>query len=220
MMEELESIGHEFYGKGKIGFPSLMKLKLEDTRSLKKWKEIHHGDFAVHKQLEVLNCRSITNLPKFPSLSDLLLENCHQTILSSDIPSGLQNLYSLKELHISKCPTLVSFTVEKLGSSLKNLRILSCANLESLPMRLHELQNLESLSIHGCPKLVCLPASRLPASPCSLSIMECALLEERCAEGGEDWPKMEHIPEKHITRVELCPRFELKLQVCAAVSLG
>ncbi|KAF2322487.1 hypothetical protein GH714_017292 [Hevea brasiliensis] len=259
MMLELESIGREFMG-----------------------------------MLEVLNCPSITNLPKFPSLSDLLLDNCHERVLCSvhfltslssleilnfrrvdllpdgllqpltalkklkiknlhrfkalqnelgvqdlqslqrleisccpkllsfaekglpsslqhlsidmcntlkNLPSGLQNVFSLEELHISKCPKIVSFPEEKLGISLKNLRLLSCANLESLPVRLHELRNLESLSIQSCPKLACLPASGLPASLRSLSIMECALLKERCAEGGEDWPKIEHIPEKHIKSV-------------------
>ncbi|KAJ9190583.1 hypothetical protein P3X46_001769 [Hevea brasiliensis] len=295
MMLELESIGREFYGNGKIkGFPSLKKLKLEEMRSLKEWEEIDHGEFPVLEQLEVLNCPSITNLPKFPSLSDLLLDNCHERVLCSvhfltslssleilnfrrvdllpdgllqpltalkklkiknlhrfkalqnelgvqdlqslqrleisccpkllsfaekglpsslqhlsidmcntlkNLPSGLQNVFSLEELHISKCPKIVSFPEEKLGISLKNLRLLSCANLESLPVRLHEVRNLESLSIQCCPKLACLPASGLPASLRSLSIMECALLKERCAEGGEDWPKIEHIPEKHIKSV-------------------
>lgn len=296
-MQELESVGREFYGKGKNkGFPSLKTLKLEEMRSLREWEGIDHGDFPVLEDLAVLNCPSINNLPKFPSLNHLLLDDCHQTVLSSlhfltslssleilnfrrvyllpdgllqqltalknlkikdfyrlealqdelglqdlqslqnleisccprllsfgkkglpsslqhlsinmcsalkDVPTGLQNLNYLEQLHISKCPKLVSFPEEKLGSSLKNLRLSSCANLESLPIRLHELRHLESLSIQSCPKLACLPASGLPVSLRSLYIMECALLEERCAEGGEDLPKIEHIPEKHIGESKL-----------------
>ncbi|WCJ39044.1 Disease resistance protein RGA2 [Euphorbia peplus] len=292
MMEELKKIGREFYGEGKIkGFPSLKKLKLEDMRSLKEWHEIVDGEFPVLEELSLSNCPDVVNLPKFPSLFNLLLNDCHEAVVNSvqfltsltslkisnfrkmdflpegllqpltalkelkiehfyrlktlkeevgmqnlqslqrfelfccprllsfadngfpsklqylsigmcssmkDLPNGLGSLPVLQELNISKCPKLVSFSVDKLPISLKSFRISSCANLESLPLSLDGLENLEHLGIRSCPKIVRLPVSGLPTSLHSLSIDECKLLEERCAQGCEDWPKIEHVPQKYI----------------------
>ncbi|XP_065868285.1 putative disease resistance protein RGA3 [Euphorbia lathyris] len=291
-MEDLKNIGREFYGEGKVkGFPSLKKLKLEDMRSLKEWQEITDGEFPVLEELSLSNCPNVANLPKFPSLHNLSLDDCHETVLNSvqfltsltslkisnfrridflpegllqpltaleelkiahfyrlktlqedlgmqnlqslhrlelfccprlisfaekgfpcklhylsidmcssmkDLPDGLGDLSVLQELNISKCPKFVSFPEDKLPSSLKSLRISSCPNLESLPPSLHEVENLEYLGIQSCPKIACLPVSGLPMSLCSLSITECKVLEERCALGGEDWAKIEHVPEKYI----------------------
>jgi hypothetical protein len=115
-----------------------------------------------------------------------------------DLPNGLQSLSSLQDLSILNCPRLVSFPEEKLPSSLKSLRISACANLESLPSGLHDLLNLESLGIQSCPKIASLPTLGLPASLSSLSIFDCELLDERCRQGGEDWPKIAHVAQKWI----------------------
>ncbi|KAJ4850369.1 hypothetical protein Tsubulata_031321 [Turnera subulata] len=291
MMSELGSIGREFYGGSEIkGFPSLEKLHLESMVNLKEWQEIDHGEFPSLVELVVLNCPSLANLPRLPSLSKLLLDDCHGTILSSvpllttlsslkianlgriellpsgllkplsalkelkicnlywlralqeelglkdlsslrdleietcprlmclagtrvpstlqylsilactalkDLPNGLHNLSSLQELSIIKC-SVASFPEDKLPSSLKKLIISACANIESLPARLHELPHLEYLAIESCQKLASLPPMGLPPSLDSLSIIRCAMLEERCKEGGEDWPKIAHIPHKWI----------------------
>ena len=110
------------------------------------------------------------------------------------------NLPSLEELIISKCPKLATFPEEKLPSSLKKLRISACANLVSLPKRLNELPILQHLGIDFCYGLRSLPDEGLPASLRSLYIYGSQLLETRCKEGGEDWNKIAHIPDKWIAR--------------------
>ena len=293
-MSELESISCEFCGEGQIrGFPSLEKMKLEDMKNLKEWHEIEEGDFPRLHELTIKNSPNFASLPKFPSLCDLVLDECNEMILGSvqflsslsslkisnfrrlallpegllqhlnslkelriqnfyrlealkkevglqdlvslqrfeilscpklvslpeeglssalrylslcvcnslqSLPKGLENLSSLEELSISKCPKLVTFPEEKLPSSLKLLRISACANLVSLPKRLNELSVLQHLAIDSCHALRSLPEEGLPASVRSLSIQRSQLLEKRCEEGGEDWNKIAHIPDRYITR--------------------
>ncbi|XP_050234127.1 putative disease resistance protein RGA1 [Mercurialis annua] len=177
----------------------LKELKIQHFYRLKVLpEEVGLRELKSVQRLEILCC------PKLESFAEKGLP-CKLQYLSigmcnnmKDLPRGLEKLPSLQELNITKCPRLSSFPDEKLPGSLKNLRISACANLEYLPTGLYELANLEYLSIQSCQKLPGLPDSGLPSTLRTLSIMECAALEERCAEGGEDWPKIQHIPEKHI----------------------
>ncbi|KAJ4823261.1 hypothetical protein Tsubulata_022732, partial [Turnera subulata] len=55
------------------------------------------------------------------------------------------------------------------------------------------------LKIRDCPKLGSLPEEGLPSSLKYLEIQQChRTLMERCKEGGEDWPKIKHIPKINI----------------------
>ncbi|EEF49581.1 putative disease resistance protein RGA3 [Ricinus communis] len=176
---------------------ALKELKIQHFYRLKALQEeVGLQDLHSVQRLEIFCCPKLESFAErgLPSMLQFLsIGMCNNM---KDLPNGLENLSSLQELNISNCCKLLSF--KTLPQSLKNLRISACANLESLPTNLHELTNLEYLSIQSCQKLASLPVSGLPSCLRSLSIMECASLEERCAEGGEDWPKIQHIPKKSI----------------------
>ncbi|XP_074320014.1 disease resistance protein RGA2-like isoform X2 [Silene latifolia] len=82
-------------------------------------------------------------------------------------------------------------------SSLTTLEIYNCEALESVPEWIDTLTSLESLEIYECPRLKSLPHEISNLSNLkTLRLEECSReLEERCqSPSGEDWPKIQHIP--------------------------
>ncbi|KDP40513.1 hypothetical protein JCGZ_24512 [Jatropha curcas] len=177
-MQDLESIGREFYGEGKIkGFPYLKKLKLEDMRSLKEWQEIDDGEFPVLEELSVLNCPRISSLPKFPSLQGLLLDDCHGSVLSS--VQFFTSLSSLKIFNFRKTDLLPQGLLQQL-TALKEFKIQHFYRLKALQeeIGLHDLQSLQHLDILCCPKLLSFAEKGLPIKLQHLSISMCSNLKE------------------------------------------
>ncbi|XP_062115682.1 putative disease resistance protein RGA3 [Humulus lupulus] len=83
--------------------------------------------------------------------------------------------------------------------TLETIVIGDSSKLETLNGKAFEqLTSLTDLSIRSCKSLRCLPEEGLPTSLTDLSISGCPLLNQRCENGGEDWPKIQHI-----TKVEL-----------------
>ena len=168
---------------------SLKELRIQHFYRLEALqKEVGLQDLVSLQHFEILCCPKIVSFPEggLPSaLQHLSLGVCNSL---QSLPKGLENLPSLEELIISKCPKL------------KKLRISACANLVSLPKRLNELPILQHLGINSCHGLRSLPDEGLPAAVRSLSIYRSQLLETRCKEGGEDWNKIAHIPDKWIAR--------------------
>nr|DAD42690.1 TPA_asm: hypothetical protein HUJ06_000920 [Nelumbo nucifera] len=103
-MYELEHVGHEFCGDGKVtGFPSLETLKLEDMKILKEWHGIGVGQFPCLSELMIINCPQMTTLPKFPSLHRLVSDECNERILNSfpyftSLSLKISNFRKLKSL--------------------------------------------------------------------------------------------------------------------------
>ncbi|KAL5159577.1 putative disease resistance RPP13-like protein 1 [Glycine soja] len=84
---------------------------------------------------------------------------------------GLCQLSSLKVLWLHDCPNLQQLPEEGLPKSISRLKILDCPNLQQLPEE-GLPKSISHLTIRGCPKL-----------------------KQRCQNpGGEDWPKIAHIP--------------------------
>ncbi|XP_074320034.1 disease resistance protein RGA2-like isoform X2 [Silene latifolia] len=82
-------------------------------------------------------------------------------------------------------------------SSLETLRIYNCEALEAVPEWIDTLTSLESLFIDKCPRLKLLPDEMSNVSNLKTLILEeCSReLAERCqSPSGEDWPKIQHIP--------------------------
>ncbi|KAG4947331.1 hypothetical protein JHK87_043338 [Glycine soja] len=84
---------------------------------------------------------------------------------------GLCHLSSLEELILDDCRNLQQLPEEGLPKSISYLNILRCRNLQQLPEE-GLPKSITHLKIRGCPKL-----------------------KQRCQNpGGEDWPKIAHIP--------------------------
>jgi len=132
---------------------------------------------------------------------------------------GLQGLTALSRLSIGCCDdivntllnepllpiSLVNLTIIYLDemksfdgnglqhlSSLENLAILNCEQLQSIPENCLP-SSLKSLGLYYCKKLESLPEDSLPYSLKKLDIYGCPLLEERYKR-KEHWCKIAHIP--------------------------
>jgi len=204
------------YDSGVVeGFIALECLLLENMPNLLRLsREDRENMFPRLSRLEITECPKLLDLPCLPSLRDMNIKGkCNQDLLSSihklgslkslqlrgnkEITDGmLRNPTSLKDLTISSCSEL-----EGLDETLKQVTSLECLSLRnlpsltSLPESLRNLSSLIELEIVECPKLTCLPISiqSLPGLRC-LVIYGCYELEKRCEkEKGEDWPKISHV---------------------------
>ncbi|XP_022155938.1 putative disease resistance protein RGA4 [Momordica charantia] len=82
---------------------------------------------------------------------------------------------------------------------LTHVAIVKCVYLRSLPEWISGLVSLRELEINRCPELNSLPEGMQQLkSLYRLRITGCFELEQRCKKGGEDWPKIAHVP--HISR--------------------
>ncbi|KAG5564296.1 hypothetical protein RHGRI_000483 [Rhododendron griersonianum] len=117
-----------------------------------------------------------------PALRRLTIEGCPQLVsLFAEGEEG-DDLRSLQELFIRRCPRLISFPV--LPSTLKELQIYSSDGLVSLP-DLMLLNNLEKLCLFSCPSLPYLSSgSGLPPALKELTVRNCGELKSLIAEEG------------------------------------
>ncbi|KAB2076054.1 hypothetical protein ES319_A06G013600v1 [Gossypium barbadense] len=172
---------------GREHFPLLSSLTINDCPKLVKLpmlqslKDLHIGGTNVTlltplimnaTDLTSLKISDFTELPgqldrlsvhscSLKSSSDLLdnlssLKYLHIQVPSIEtLPAGLQNLSSLQTLCLSDCSSLLSLPVNGLQglSSLSSLYIQHCKTLASLSEGVRYLTSLEDLLINGCPEL-------------------------------------------------------------------
>jgi hypothetical protein len=130
--------------------------------------------------LEIANCSSITSLPQIESADcltkfyDLKIQSCSEFSSLHALPSFV----TLKNLLIENCPSITagSFPANfNSNSSLRELKIMYCAKLESLP-------------------------SGFPSSLQVLHLIECktTLMNQLQLKVGPDWDKVASIPIKRI----------------------
>ncbi|KAJ1263469.1 hypothetical protein BS78_09G186800 [Paspalum vaginatum] len=164
--------------------PELSHLPFEGFRALTALRSIHIYDCPklepsrqyklLPSMLEDLRISSCSNL------MDPLLRELNDTLLTN--------------LVIKDCSSLKYFPV-KLPATLQKLEIFHCSGLTCLPLGLEEASRLTTMTVLNCPLIPCLPQEGLPQSLKELYIKECPLLTESCQEnGGEDWPKIAHVP--------------------------
>lgn len=63
-----------------------------------------------------------------------------------------------------------------------------------MPIKLKTFTSLGRLKIINCYQLASLPNDGLPIALDYFGAFGCPLLDKRCKEGGQDWPKIAHIP--------------------------
>ncbi|XP_031375209.1 uncharacterized protein LOC116189619 isoform X1 [Punica granatum] len=148
------------------------------------------------------------------NLQSLTIRNCKG--LKSLLPGRLilPLLTTLDSLELHRCPELdlsigesedMPMAAYSQFTKLRNLAFDKIEKMETLPWWIQHLTNLESLSIRFCKNLKALP-EWFPnlTSLKHLLILYCGEeLTRRCQGengGGEDWPKISHIPHVEVRR--------------------
>ncbi|KAG4957689.1 hypothetical protein JHK85_044069 [Glycine max] len=155
------------------------------------------------KKLQIQDCPRVESFPEggLPSnLKEMELYNCSSGLMAS-LKGSLGDNPSLETLKIGKLDA-ESFPDEGLlPLSLISLCISAFPNLKKLDYKgLCQLSSLKELILQYCPNLQQLPEEGLPKSISYLKILHCPILKQRCHNpGGEDWPKLAHIPTVHIS---------------------
>ncbi|EOX96600.1 Cc-nbs-lrr resistance protein, putative isoform 1 [Theobroma cacao] len=154
-----------------LGFLHTLKhLKLKDCRAL---KSLPSGMMMLNckingcplEELEIEDCHSLTCFPRgrLPTtLKCIRIRYCRDLM---SLPEGLMlidnsasNISLLEILEIVACPSLISFPEGRLPTSLKNLKIWNCSQLEPISDRmLHKNASLESIDVWNCKTLISLP---------------------------------------------------------------
>ncbi|PPS04551.1 hypothetical protein GOBAR_AA16120 [Gossypium barbadense] len=138
---------------------------------------------------------STSSLP-LSKLKSLTLDNI-EGLDTHTLDECLQHLTSLKDLEIWNCKEvdLEGMQWEAL-KNISGLEILNIPTLVSLPRGLQHLTNLRLLRLTDLPNLTSLPDEmRCLTSLEYLQITEVPQLEERCRkDSGADWHKIAHIP--------------------------
>ncbi|OIW10468.1 hypothetical protein TanjilG_00408 [Lupinus angustifolius] len=189
-----------------ISFPDEM---LRGLTSLKKLEIYYYSKLEV-LPLEIMNLNAIQELNinhcnSLEPVTDQMLQGFLSlkrleivSYCKFNFSTGFQYLTSLEDLTISSCPEVQGFP-ESLQhmTSLQSLTLCDLCNLRSLPDWLGNLALLHSLIISKCPKLMHLPMSIQCLSTLqSLSIYGCPELK---IPAEEDWPTIPHIPDIHVS---------------------
>ncbi|CAN0917048.1 Putative disease resistance RPP13-like protein 1 [Linum grandiflorum] len=193
---------------------------------LEAMEQMGGGISSTMERIEIKNCGSLRSFPLelFPNLRALFITRCCNlgTLSASGVTNS--NYPSLTCLEIRNCPKLVSLLQGILPApNLTRLLLMGCTGVECFPDErllpssltilkmwdfpdlmfldckgLGNLRALKELEICNCPNLQCLPEG-LPSALSQLCISWCPMLEQRCQpDGGEDWPKISHIPQLEV----------------------
>ncbi|XP_062081271.1 putative disease resistance protein At3g14460 [Humulus lupulus] len=171
---------------------------------------------SAYPSLKTLSTRNCSRLETFSemglpfTLQHLRIASCDK-LMENRMKWNLQRLPSLNSLQLWVCREMVDSFPEEwlLPPSLRRLNIFECNNLKALNSKgFQHLTSLRRLDLLYLKKLECLPAGGLPQSVTYLSIEGCSLLIPRCKEGtGEDWPKVQHIPNIRTEETEFNKRY-------------
>ncbi|CAL5382694.1 unnamed protein product [Camellia sinensis] len=170
-----------------VCLPSLCHLKISHCPKLVclfEEEQEKGGEGSKKQQHEGLPCMT--------RLEYLTIEDCG---MLKKLPQDLHTYTSLGVLIIVSCASLISFPMKGLPSMLRELRVVRCDALESLP-ELMTLNNLQELSVESCASLTyLLSRGGLPSTLKQLAIRWCKNVESLFAEEGIkiDCPSLETI---------------------------
>ncbi|RWR75839.1 hypothetical protein CKAN_00424000 [Cinnamomum micranthum f. kanehirae] len=162
---------------------------MQSLKNQKSFESMHQqncnqSSFADEDQIRSLN-----------SLQDLRIWSCDKLNFSG---LGLRYLSSLETLFIRNSNEFAHMAHElSFLTSLEHLHLQKCHGLKSLPEGIGNLTSLRRLFIHNCPEIASLPRELQRLSALKyLYISRCPTLEIRSTKDtGEDWDKIQHIPE-------------------------
>ncbi|XP_062081339.1 putative disease resistance RPP13-like protein 1 [Humulus lupulus] len=200
---DLDNCGKLSVALPMCNFPSLEVINIASCDELVTiFPTSTHIDSA-YPSLETLNTMNCSRLETFSemglpfTLQHLRIASCDK-LMENRMKWNLQRLPSLNSLELWHCGEVVDSFPEEwlLPPSLRYLKIFECNNLKALNSKgFQHLTSLRGLDLLYLENLEFLPAAGLPQSVTYLSIEGCNLLIPRCKEGtGEDWPKVQHIP--------------------------
>ncbi|KAL5548823.1 hypothetical protein UlMin_004054 [Ulmus minor] len=188
--------------------PSLTKLRISSCSQMvgvfvcQSRQEMDTNAFSSLQYMSVIFCPRLESLlgrHSIPSnLKDLAIWGCKR-LWENRTNWGMERLPSLMRLYLKGREEEVDSFPEEglLPTSLTGLSIFCFEKLKGLNGRAFQhLTSLQNLEIGYCGKLECLPQEGLPLSLSRLYIEGCPeVLKQRCQSGtGEDWPKIQHIP--------------------------
>ncbi|XP_027148929.1 putative disease resistance protein RGA3 [Coffea eugenioides] len=141
-------------------FPSLQSVELWFCSNITTLRGM--SCTACLKRLVVIDCENLRELPEdlyqFQALECLKIRGCPRINSFGSNPNKGQKslLKSLEKLTIGDCKGLTRFPVEMFESctSLRELQLLNCPNLVSLPLDLRRTPSLEVFSLKSCPNLI------------------------------------------------------------------
>ncbi|XP_034702853.1 putative disease resistance protein At3g14460 [Vitis riparia] len=183
-----------------VGFPpKLRSLTFENCEGLKCLPDgmMRNSNTScnscVLESLEIKQCSSLVSFPKgqLPTtLKKLTIQRCENL---KSLPEGMMHCNSiattntmdtcaLEFLSIEGCPSLIGFPKGRLPTTLKELYIMTCERLESLPEGIthHDSTNaaaLHILRISSCSSLTSFPRGKFPSTLEQLWIQDCEQLE-------------------------------------------
>ncbi|XP_050281684.1 putative disease resistance protein At3g14460 [Quercus robur] len=199
-LEFFECLDLVSFPSGGLRAPNLSQIVIFVCRNLKSLPEGMHTLLPSLVGLKLYGCPKLESFPEggLPSsLESLAIHGCEK-LISRRMELGLQGLHSLRSFTISNhCNELESFPEEALlPPNLTDFAISYLPNLKLLNGKGFQLlTSLKNLRIRSCNNLDCLLEDVLPTTLCELHISDCHLLKERYGnEKGEGQVKIAHIP--------------------------
>lgn len=168
-MNTIQCIGMEFYGNAGESrretmplFPALKKLSLQCLENLVEWRAPALGGgidiivFPCLEELSIMRCPRLNSIPisHLSSLAQLEICFCGKLSYLSD---DFHSFTSLENLRIEVCPNLEAIPSLKNLKSLKRVAIQQCHKLTALPSGLQSCTSLEHLCIRWCVELTSIP---------------------------------------------------------------
>ncbi|RXH93960.1 hypothetical protein DVH24_016027 [Malus domestica] len=215
-LNEVETIGPEFYGNGisvVMPFRSLSVLFFKDMLGWQEWSHFGSGQeggaFPHLCQLYLTNCPKLTEkLPEYlPSLTTVEIRRCEQLLGSLprtrailEIPSVKDNL-CLEEKTSGTNSSLTPFPCDGLADALRVLKIKNCLNLSPLNHCYAFLQTLKIKS--SCDSTKCIPLDYFPKVK-DLKLYDCRNLESLTYSQDSESPTILSLS---FLRIFNCPNF-------------
>ncbi|KAH7514977.1 hypothetical protein FEM48_Zijuj11G0147500 [Ziziphus jujuba var. spinosa] len=184
------------------GFFRLETLVIDCLRSLERLSRVERSDiFPRLSNLRIVGCPKLTSLHSLPSIEELYLWGCNETLLES-----VSNLHTLTLLKIFNNDDLASFPDGFLHNltALKSLDISRFRKLQDLPSdMLIDLTALEEISISRCDMLECFPTAIFQGliSLKKIGIEKCRRLKS-LSDSFEDLTALESL------QIQGCPKLD------------